>query len=160
MADLLHGRPLWIVFGVLFLGAVVRGGATYAVGRGARAGGSRSRFAGRLDAPIVRRAETWVRRFGAPLVALGFLTVGVQSAINAAAGMLRMPMRRFIPGLVVGALLWATLYTTVGLAVVDAALGRVPWWWALIALLVAGATVGGSRLVQRRAALANGRDRG
>lgn len=151
MEELFDGWPTWVVFGVLFLGAFARGAVTYAVGRGARAGGGRSRFAGRLDSPLVRRAETWVARFGAPIVSVGFLTVGVQSAINAAAGMLRMPMRRFVPGLVVGALLWSALYTTVGLAVVDAALGRVSWWWAVGALAVLVGTVLASRWARRRA---------
>ena len=66
-----------------------------------------------------------MRRFGAPAVTLGFLTVGVQTAINASAGMLRMPQRRFLPAVTVGAALWSLLYTTVGFTVVDAWLGNV-----------------------------------
>ena len=64
-----------------------------------------------------------MRRFGAPAVTLGFLTVGVQTAINASAGMLRMPQRRFLPAVTLGALLWSLVYTTVGFTVVDAWLG-------------------------------------
>ena len=67
-------------FVVLWLGAFTRGTATYWIGRGVRAGGSRSRWADRLESPHVRRAEGWVRRFRAPAVTLGFLTVGVQTA--------------------------------------------------------------------------------
>ena len=75
-----------------------------------------------------------MRRFGAPAVTLGFLTVGVQTAINASAGMLRMPQRRFLPAVALGAALWSVLYTTVGFTVVDAWLGRLSWWWAVVAV--------------------------
>ena len=140
---------MWLVFGMLWLGAFTRGNATYWVGRGVRAGGGRSRFADHLERPIVRRAEGWVRRFGAPAVALGFLTVGVQTAINASAGMLRMPQRRFLPAVTVGALLWATVYTTVGFTVLDAWFGDLAWWWALAAVAVVVAIVVVSRRLER-----------
>ncbi len=141
--------PVWVVFVVLWLGAFVRGTATYWVGRGVRAGGSRSRWSDQLDRPGVRRAEGWVRRFGAPAVTLGFLTVGVQTAINASAGMLRMPQRRFLPAVTLGALLWSLVYTTVGFTVVDAWLGEVDWWWALVALAVVAGIVLVSRRLER-----------
>lgn len=147
----LQGWPVWVVFGVLFLGAYARGNATYWVGRGARAGGARSRWSAQLASPVVQGAERWVRRMGPPLVSIGFLTVGVQSAINFSAGALRMPQRRFQPAVVVGALLWATLYTTVGFAVVDAFLGRLPWWVLLVAALAVWAVVWYSRWLTRRA---------
>ena len=141
--------PVWVVFVVLWLGALVRGTATYWLGRGVRAGGSRSRLADRLDGPVVKRAEGWVRRFGAPAVTLGFLTVGVQTAINASAGVLRMPQRRFVPAVVLGAALWSLVYTTVGFAVVDAWLGHVSWWWALVAAAVVTAIVLVSQRLER-----------
>lgn len=150
MSEFLDRLPLWVAFVVLFLGAFARGNATYWVGRGLRSGGERSRLARHLDRPVVARAEGWVRRFGAPAVALGFLTVGVQSAINAAAGMLRMPQRRFLPAVSIGAALWAALYTTVGFALVDAWVGRLSWWWALLALGVVAAVILLSRRLGRR----------
>jgi membrane protein DedA with SNARE-associated domain len=144
-----EGWPVWVVFGVLWLGAFTRGNATYWVGRGVRAGGGRSRFAEQLERPIVRRAEGWVQRYGAPAVALGFLTVGVQTAINASAGMLRMPQRRFLPAVTVGALLWALVYTTVGFTVLDAWFGDLSWWWALVAVGVVAGIVLVSRRLER-----------
>jgi membrane protein DedA with SNARE-associated domain len=137
---LVEGWPVWAVFVVLWLGALARGTATYWVGRGVRAGGGRSRWAHHLDRPLVARAERFVRRVGPPAVTLGFLTVGLQSAINASAGMLRMPQRRFVPAVVLGAALWSLVYTTVGFAVVDAFLGSGGWWW-LLAVLALGAVV-------------------
>ena len=147
--EALDDWPVQVVLGVLWLGAFVRGTATYWVGRGVRAGGSRSRWAEHLDRPVVRRAEGWVRRFGAPAVTLGFLTVGVQTAINASAGMLRMPQCRFLPAVTLGALLWAVVYTTVGFTVVDAWLGDIAWWWALVALAVVVGLVLVSRRLER-----------
>lgn len=149
MEELVDGWPVGVVLAVLWLGAFTRGTVTYWVGRGVRAGGSRSRLAPRLDSPLVHRAEGWVRRFGAPAVTLGFLTVGVQTAINVSAGMLRMPQRRFLPAVTLGAALWSVLYTTVGLAVVDAWLGRLSWWVAVGAVGVVVAIVLVSRHLQR-----------
>ena len=133
MQRILDEWPVWAAFVLFFLGAFVRGAATYGVGRGLRrAGDSRQGLARQLDRPTMRRAEQWIGRWGAPVVSLGFLTVGVQTAINATAGLLNMPLRRYVPALVVGALIWATVYVTVGMAVIEAALGRVPWWWAVV----------------------------
>ena len=87
---------------------------------------------------------------GPPLVSIGFLTVGVQSAINFSAGLLRMPQRTFQPAVIIGALLWSTLYTTVGFAVIEAAFGHLSWWWALIALAVLAWTIGYSRWLSAR----------
>jgi membrane protein DedA with SNARE-associated domain len=147
--ELLEGLPFWAVLAVLWSGAFARGTALYWLGRGARAGGARSRWAHHLDRPLVVRAESWVRRIGPPAVTLGYLTVGVQSAINASAGILRMPLRRFLPAVALGALLWAVLYATVGLAVVDAWLGNLSWWWAVAAVGVLVAVVLVSRRLER-----------
>ena len=141
--------PVWLVFVALWAGAFVRGTATYWLGRGVRAGGSRSRWARHLDSGAVQRAEGWVRRFGAPAVTLGFLTVGVQTAINASAGMLRMPQRRFLPAVTLGAALWSLVYTTVGFTVLDAWLGDLSWWWVVVAVGVVVAIVLVSRRLQR-----------
>ena len=149
--SLVDGWPVWLVFAALWAGAFARGTATYWLGRGVRAGGSRSRWAGHLDGAVVQRAEGWVRRFGAPAVTLGFLTVGVQTAINASAGMLRMPQSRFLPAVTLGAALWSLVYTTVGITVVDAWLGDLSWWWAVVALGVVAAIVVVSRRLERPA---------
>jgi membrane protein DedA with SNARE-associated domain len=105
--------PVAAAYAFLVVVAFCRGGATYLVGRLAR----RTKV---LDRPSVRRAEDAVRRVGPPAVSLSFLTVGVQTAVNAAAGLLRMPWRSYVPALLVGALVWAAIYLTVGMAVVHA----------------------------------------
>lgn len=144
--------PFALTYVVFFLGALARGSATYWAGRALRAGGDRSRFARHLDRPAVVRAEGVVRRFGAPAVALSFLTVGFQTAVNAAAGALRTPWWRYLPGVVVGALLWATIYTTIGFAALQAVFGDNPWPWVVGALLAVALVAGLTVAVRRRRA--------
>jgi membrane protein DedA with SNARE-associated domain len=110
--------PAAAAFAFLFGVAFCRGGATYAVARGLR--GLAARRSSLVERPAVRRAEVVVRRYGAPAVTLCFLTVGVQTAVNAAAGSLRMPLTRYLPALGVGAVIWATVYVTIGIAVLEA----------------------------------------
>lgn len=135
MREFVEGLPWWLAFIVLFLAAEARGNAIHFLGRGMRAGGDRTRLRRWLDGSAIAAAERLVRRFGPPAVTLGHLTVGLQSAITASSGMLRMPQRRFQPALAVGAAIWAGIYTTVGFTVADALVGAVPWWWAVAALL-------------------------
>ena len=75
---------------------------------------SRTRFSTRIQSPRYEQATELVARYGAPVVAVCFLTVGFQSLVLLAAGGLRMPLRRFIPALLAGSILWALLYGTVG----------------------------------------------
>jgi membrane protein DedA with SNARE-associated domain len=142
--------PFLVVYAFFFVVAMARSNATYWAGRGLRAGGEHTRLASYLDRPAVARAERVVRRFGAPAVTLSFLTVGVQTAINAAAGALRMPLSRYLPATVLGALIWAAVYTTIGLAFVEAWLGRVSWWWVAGVVAVVAAIVLVSRWLSRR----------
>ncbi|GAA1889286.1 VTT domain-containing protein [Lapillicoccus jejuensis] len=136
--------PFAALYALFFVAALGRGSLTYLAGRGLRGGTGRLRgVAARLDRPSLQRAERVVARWGAPVVALSFLTVGFQTAANAAAGALRMPWRRYLPGVVVGALLWALVYTTVGFAVVELWVGG-GWPYvvaaAVLLALVAAAT--------------------
>lgn len=142
---------VWLFF---LSGALARGGVLHWLGRRARRLGERE--GGRPRRPSVRRAERLVERFGAPAVTLSFLTLGVQSAVNVASGLLRMPPARFVPALLVGAAIWATIYATVGMSVVYAALGRLDWRWllgvALLVVLVLVATRAAGHLAERRSA--------
>lgn len=148
MEDLTRDWPVGLTFAFLFVVALLRGSLTFAIGHGLRRAGD-SRAGERPDRPGMVRAEKIVRRAGPPAVSLGFLTVGLQTAINLTAGLLRMPLSRFVPAVVVGALLWATIYTTIGFAVVDAALGRWSWWWITAAALAVLVVVAASRLAGR-----------
>ena len=147
--------PYALTFGVFFLLALARGSATYWAGRALRYGGQRTALGRHLDRPAVARAEALVGRFGAPAVAVSFLTIGFQTAVNAAAGALRMPWWRYVPGVMVGALFWASIYTTIGFAVLEAWFGEHPWPWVVGAVVAALVVAGATWLVRgRRAARA------
>ena len=106
--------PFIVVVGALFVIVMLRANATYWLGRAIVARTGRSRFSRVLDSRAYAVGATWINRWGAPAVALSFLTIGVQTMVNLAAGAARMPMRRYLPSVVVGSVAWAFLYGTVG----------------------------------------------
>jgi membrane protein DedA with SNARE-associated domain len=144
--------PLMTAAYVLLVVVVLcRAGGTYALGRLGRRAGAASRRADLFERPLLRRSEELVARFGPPAVTVSFLTVGLQSAVNLSAGFLRMPLLHYLPALAVGALIWAGIYLSVGVAVVGAWLagdGLLPLLGAL-ALLVA--VLGTTLRLRRRA---------
>ena len=120
MVDFWTGWPYPVAVAMLFLVALLRAGATYALGRAAQQGARRTRIAHAMAKPGFARVQDLVARWGAPLVAVSFLTVGLQTLVNLAAGVTRMPLRRYLPALAIGSLLWGFLYATVGLATFSA----------------------------------------
>ncbi|MFD3531432.1 DedA family protein [Streptomyces sp. NPDC058664] len=110
--------------GALYVIVLLRAGGTFAVGWLAGAGARRSRFAGRISSAKFRRAELAIQRWGSPVVAVSFLTVGFQTAANFLAGSMRMPLRRYLPALFMGGAAWALIYATAGLGVLEV-LGRL-----------------------------------
>lgn len=133
----------WPVLGVylfFLFGAFARSQAIYWTGRGVTAGALRSRWGDRLDSPQVRRAARIVERWGMPAVPLAFLTVGLQSAIFIAVGMLRVHWLRYTLWTIPGALVWAAVWGGGGLAVVAALWAvarRSPWAFAGLVLALA-----------------------
>ncbi|MFJ4872923.1 DedA family protein [Streptomyces sp. NPDC088757] len=108
----------------LYVIVLLRAGGTFAVGWLAGAGARRSRLAGRISSAKFLRAERAIQRWGAPVVAVSFLTVGFQTAANFLAGTLRMPLSRYLPALFVGGAAWALIYATAGIGVLEV-LGRL-----------------------------------
>ncbi|MHC0430372.1 DedA family protein [Streptomyces sp. O3] len=104
---------------VLYAIVLLRAGGTFAVGWLAGAGARRSRLAGRISSAKFQRVERAIQRWGAPVVAVSFLTVGFQTAANFLAGSMRMPLSRYLPALFVGGAAWALVYATVGLEVFE-----------------------------------------
>ncbi|MGW9412437.1 DedA family protein [Arthrobacter cupressi] len=125
MDDILK-LPFGVALAILFGIVMLRVNVTYWLGRGAAAGVERSRFAARFHTSKASSAQALIRRWGPLAVLLSFLTVGVQTAINFAAGAAVMPLRRYLPAAVVGSAAWALLYATIGFAAIDA-------WLALAA---------------------------
>jgi membrane protein DedA with SNARE-associated domain len=112
--------PFPIVVAALFVIVMARANATYWVGRLSAAGARRTRVARWMDADGYRRAVDRINRWGAPAVSASFLTIGVQTLVNLAAGGTRMPLIRYLPATIVGSLAWALLYGTVGFVGLEA----------------------------------------
>lgn len=106
--------PYLVVVAALFAIVMLRANGTYWLGRGMTAGAQRTRLAQVLASKHYANAARWLGRWGAPVISLSFLTVGLQTVVNLAAGVTGMPLRRYLPAVTVGSVLWAFLYATVG----------------------------------------------
>jgi membrane protein DedA with SNARE-associated domain len=118
--DFWRGWPYPVAVATLFTVALLRAGATYALGRAAQTGARRTRVARLMARPGFARVQDLVARWGAPVVTVSFLTVGIQTLVNLVAGMTQMPLRRYLPALALGSVLWGFLYATVGFATFSA----------------------------------------
>ena len=124
---------VWIaLFAIVFL----RAGGTYLIGRAVRAGMARISTVKRImKSTVYQRAERALDRWGPPAVAVSFLTIGFQTAVNLAAGVVRMRWYRYLPALILGGAIWATIYTTIG-SVSFAALGIAYSRWPIATIAV------------------------
>src|SRR5699024_8914943 len=138
------GPWIW-VWAALFVIVFCRAGATYLLGRAVRAGIARFKPVQKLmRATVYQRAERALDRWGPPAVAASFLTVGLQTAMNLAAGAIRMRWYRYVPALVVGGAVWASIYTTivsVSVAAIAAAYTRWPVPTVVVGLVLGLALV-------------------
>ena len=153
MPQWLEGWPFLGLYLFFVLGAALRSQALYWAGRGVTAGVLRTRLADRLEDPRARRALEAIERWGMPVVPLSFLTVGFQSAVHTAAGLLRIGWLRYTLWSVPGWLVWALVWTTGGIAAAAAAVAlaaRSPWTLVAVVVVLAGA---GVLLGRRRAAV-------
>lgn len=153
--DWLTEGPFWIALTGLFLIGMARGQGTYWIARvvteqtlrrthpveGWRAGVHQW-----LQGEGTARGRQAIERWGLVMIPLCYLTVGFQTLVLAAAGLLRIRWPIFTLVQIPGALAWALLYATIGFAMWEAALAAVagsPLALAgLIAiLLVVGVTI-------------------
>jgi membrane protein DedA with SNARE-associated domain len=118
--DFWRGWPYPVAVATLFAVVLLRAGATYALGRAAQTGARRTRVARLMARPGFAKVQDLMAQWGAPLVTASFLTVGIQTLVNLVAGMTQMPLRRYLPALVLGSVLWGFLYATVGFATFSA----------------------------------------
>lgn len=108
--------PIAVTWLILFGIILARAGGTFLLGRLARTGIRKIDRVDRLmSGPKYRKAEGLIERFGAPVIALSFIMIGVQTVLNLAAGTTGMSYRRYLPALAIGGAMWATIYSTVGL---------------------------------------------
>lgn len=137
----------------LFAGAMVRGQAIYWLARvvtdrvmatGEPGPGWRQRMHRWLHSDGVAHGRRSLARWGWPLVPFAYLTVGFQSMVMAAAGMVRMKVLTFTLAQVPGSIAWAVIYSTVGFAfwgAFFAAFQGNPVWLGLLVVVVVLAVV-------------------
>jgi membrane-associated protein len=91
------------------------------------------------------RASDAIRRRGAAAVLIAIFLPVLRTLVPAAAGASGLPLRRFLPAVVIGATAWCALHIGLGAAAGEAARHAEKWVgrgsWMLTALLVAGAVV-------------------
>ena len=134
---------MWVV-------GIVRTSIVYALGALAAEGGARlDRIRKAMDSPLYRKARRLINRWGVIAVPLCFLTVGLQTAVIITTGFTKMPLRRWVPAMLVGTFMWACIYTTIGFAIL-AALGLEPWMFPLALALVIMVLVIVTQLRERR----------
>jgi len=142
--------PFPVAFAVLFGIVFLRAQGTYWIGRAVTAGLLHTRVASWMTSPRMTTAVDRLNRWGLPLVTVSFLTVGLQTVVNAAAGLIRMPWLRYTIAMLIGCAAWAAIYATVGIAAFEASLAlaaRSPWALVAVfaALLVVAVVVVGAR---------------
>lgn len=134
---------MWVV-------GIVRTSIVYALGALAAEGGARlDRIRKAMDSPLYRKARAFINRWGVIAVPLCFLTVGLQTAVIITTGFTKMPLRRWVPAMLVGTFIWACIYTTIGFAIL-AALGLEPWMFPLALAIVITVLVIVAQLRERR----------
>ncbi len=134
---------MWVV-------GIVRTSIVYALGALAAEGGARlDRIRKAMDSPLYCKARRLINRWGVIAVPLCFLTVGLQTAVIITTGFTKMPLRRWVPAMLVGTFMWACIYTTIGFAIL-AALGLEPWMFPLALAIVITAMVIVAQLRERR----------
>ena len=141
--------PDWASSGVrlivfLFFVVLLRAQGTYWLGRLAAAGAlkasDRNGLVGRIahwfNGPTPRKGAALLERWGLIIIPLCFLTVGIQTAVNAGSGVVRLRWRTYTLAMIPGCVAWALMYGVGMLAVWQAALAAVagsPWAWAAFA---------------------------
>lgn len=134
---------MWVV-------GIVRTSIVYALGALAAEGGARlDRIRKAMGSPLYRKARRLINRWGVIAVPLCFLTVGLQTAVIITTGFTKMPLRRWVPAMLVGTFMWACIYTTIGFAIL-AALGLEPWMFPLALAIVITVLVIVTQLRERR----------
>ena len=134
---------MWVV-------GIVRTSIVYALGALAAEGGARlDRIRKAMDSPLYRKARRLINRWGVVAVPLCFLTVGLQTAVIITTGFTKMPLRRWVPAMLVGTFMWACIYTSFGFALL-AALGLEPWMFPVALAVVVTVLVVSAQIRERR----------
>ncbi|WP_314685338.1 hypothetical protein [Rothia mucilaginosa] len=150
MKEWFDALPIEVALAFMWVVGIVRTSIVYALGALAAEGGARlDRIRKAMDSPLYRKARRLINRWGVVAVPLCFLTVGLQTAVIITTGFTKMPLRRWVPAMLVGTLMWACIYTTIGFAIL-AALGLEPWMFPLALAIVITVLVIVSQQRERR----------
>lgn len=150
MKDRFDALPIEVALAFMWVVGIVRTSIVYALGALAAEGGARlDRIRKAMDSPLYRKARRLINRWGVIAVPLCFLTVGLQTAVIITTGFTKMPLRRWVPAMLVGTFMWACIYTTIGFAIL-AALGLEPWMFPLALAIVITVLVIVTQLRERR----------
>ena len=150
MKDWFDALPIEVALAFMWVVGIVRTSIVYALGARAAEGGARlDRIRKAMDSPLYRTARRLINRWGVIAVPLCFLTVGLQTAVIITTGFTKMPLRRWVPAMLVGTFMWACIYTTIGFAIL-AALGLEPWMFPLALAIVITVLVIVTQLRERR----------
>jgi membrane-associated protein len=106
---------LWQALIAILLALVLGGLIQFALARGPGRGllYRFGRYIG-LTSPRLDAAFEKVKKGGIPAISVAFLVPGVRGAAVAASGLANMPLRTFLPGLVVGSALFLSLHFFLG----------------------------------------------
>ena len=150
MKDWFDALPIEVALAFMWVVGIVRTSIVYALGALAAEGGARlDRIRKAMDSLLYRKARRLINRWGVIAVPLCFLTVGLQTAVIITTGFTKMPLRRWVPAMLVGTFMWACIYTTIGFAIL-AALGLEPWMFPVALAIVITAMVIVAQLRERR----------
>lgn len=150
MKEWFDALPIEVALAFMWVVGIVRTSIVYALGALAAEGGARlDRIRKAMDSPLYRKARAFINRWGVIAVPLCFLTVGLQTAVIITTGFTKMPLRRWVPAMLVGTFIWACIYTTIGFAIL-AALGLEPWMFPLALAIVITVMVIAAQLRERR----------
>ena len=153
--DWLTEGPFWIALTGLFLIGMARGQGTYWIARVVTeqtlrrthpVEGWRASVHQWLQGEGTTRGRQAIERWGLVMIPLCYLTVGFQTLVLAAAGLLRIRWLVFTLVQIPGALAWALLYATIGFAMWAAAAAAIAGSPLMLAglvaiLLVVGVTI-------------------
>ncbi len=150
MKEWFDALPIEAALAFMWVVGIVRTSIVYALGALAAEGGARlDRIRKAMDSPLYRKARRLINRWGVVAVPLCFLTVGLQTAVIITTGFTKMPLRRWVPAMLLGTFIWACIYTTIGFAIL-AALGLEPWMFPLALAIVITVMVIVAQLRERR----------
>lgn len=144
MSRFLDAGPFVLVYLFLLVVVFCRAQATYWIGyyvtsrltANVPEHGWRRRFYSWSEQEAVKNGIATIRRRGWIIIPLSFLTVGFQSVIQFAAGVIRFTPAKYTAAMLPGCLAWALIYSTIGFSVWGALIAAFAGSPAGIALLI------------------------